>query len=273
MPAFTFSPGPVSFGSGRLSSDSIRQLFHTPGVQRHPLREMASYLDHMEVELHADLLENNSRMQAWQRILQSARPEFQLIVNVNDADFRLEQVDEAYRQLMKWKKANRLAAITVRFAADVRFGPLSRERVLQWRKAFRGLPLAMEVQHESWFLPEGIGLLIDHRIAFVNRVRGEAGQGYRLSRLLTTDIAVVRLSQQQLTEGMARELEPTIEKLRQFARRVYVTVALDSERDCAVGAIDWKSWWQQAHEEAVPMPAPTPLRQKMLFESPALLAG
>lgn len=152
----------------------------------------------------------------------------------------------------------RLGTLLMQFPSSFRFTTENKAFLIQLRRAFHQFPLAAELRHASWNVPEALGTLIDYHVGFVNldqpqQVRAtpptahlthrnayfklhgrRTGPGFdafddRAQRATGNDYLY---SVEELTEWKAR-----IERVARFAESVFVIFNNDEEGRAVVNAL------------------------------------
>jgi uncharacterized protein YecE (DUF72 family) len=139
---------------------------------RHPLEPLASLFDTVEITstFERPLRPEIARLYV---ALVSSNPRFSFTVLLGKRFTRERcldpaETDEFKAGLRPLYAAGRLGNLVATFPWAFRFTAENREFLIRLRRTFAPLPLAVEMQHESWLADEALGTLIDYRIGFVN---------------------------------------------------------------------------------------------------------
>lgn len=171
----------------------------------HPLPFLASWFDTVEIhsrhsgplrpevaQLWARLVERNPRFRFTARV--SRRFTHDQVVNPRE----IAAFADGLRPLLE---RNRFGCLLMQFPWTLRYGPESRELVIQLRRRLSGFSLAAEMRHESWMRPEALGLFIDYHVGFVNIDQPAMMRALPATAFLTTSIGCARLLGRRLDQA------------------------------------------------------------------------
>lgn len=174
-------------------------------------------------------------------------------------------------------EAERLDAILLQFPWSFRNDETSWEWMLDVREAFRGLPLVVEVRHESWVDPTFFEWLAAEGVGFVNIDQPQFSRSTSPSSRSTSRIGYVRVHgrnyQDWFRKGAGRdarydyrygpeELEAWAERAKEVARdeeveTVDVVFNNHYRAQAVVNALEFRSVLGDPHVEAPPTLAAT----------------
>jgi uncharacterized protein YecE (DUF72 family) len=170
-----YSTGVIRFGpAGWDYEDWAGVVYPRPRPRGfHPLAWLASYFDVVEVNSTFYRPQPAEVARAW---LDRAAPfpRFRFTAKVwrrlthERAAYGAAEVAEARAALDVLHGAGRLGAALLQFPWSFKRAPASEEWLRDLFRALEGLPLALEVRHESWNVPEVFAELAERGVGFVN---------------------------------------------------------------------------------------------------------
>jgi len=95
--------------------------------------------------------------------------------------------------LWPFHRARKLGCVLMQFPWTFRYTEENRAFFVALRRAFHEFPLVAEMRHASWLHEEALGMLMDHRVGFVNIDQAPYTKGMPPASLLTSGIGYVRL--------------------------------------------------------------------------------
>ncbi|MBV9771555.1 MAG: DUF72 domain-containing protein [Bryobacterales bacterium] len=95
--------------------------------------------------------------------------------------------------LWPFHRARKLGCVLMQFPWTFRYTEENRAFFIALRRAFHEFPLVAEMRHASWLHEEALGMLMDHRVGFVNIDQAPYTKGMPPASLLTSPIGYVRL--------------------------------------------------------------------------------
>ena len=95
--------------------------------------------------------------------------------------------------LWPFHRARKLGCVLMQFPWTFRYTEENRAFFVALRRAFHEFPLVAEMRHASWLHEEALGMLMDHRVGFVNIDQAPYTKGMPPASLLTSPIGYVRL--------------------------------------------------------------------------------
>ena len=107
--------------------------------------------------------------------------------------FTAEEVRLAREPLDALAGEGRLGAVLMQFPWSFKRDDASREWLADVTRAFRGLPLVLEVRHDSWNVPELYQALAEQGIGFVNVDQPLFRHSLRPSAVATSPVGYVRV--------------------------------------------------------------------------------
>lgn len=249
--------GPILTGPSGWAHAQWQGLFYpnTQSKNFHQLEFTSRYFDTVEVaasyfsplrpeisQLWARLVGGNSRFQfsvrTWRQLVQCQHLEAKDV-----AAFR-----EGIRPL---EEAGKLGAVLVQFPASFRYSPETRQRVIELRRALKGLPVVAEFRHVSWMEEDALALLIDYHLGIANLDQSLHARAMPPTAFLTSPVGYVRLcgrnpagsapgqpyrySMDELAEWTHR-----IRKVSRYARRTFVVMANDAGASSLVNGFQMK---------------------------------
>ena len=168
-------PGIIRIGPAGWSYPDWNGIVYPPGMprSRHPLSLLSEWFDTVEVNSSFYRLPDPNHAVAWMTQVKD-NPRFLFTVKLwqgftHEKDWPGDAAVRAYATgILPFLDAGRLGAVLVQFPWSFRRTPDARRRLAQIVAAFRELPLAVEVRHTSWDVPEFYASLTDQGIAFCN---------------------------------------------------------------------------------------------------------
>lgn len=130
----------------------------------HPLSFLARYVDCVEVNSSFYALPDPRHVETWGRLVEQ-RSSFRFTAKLWRALTHESEADvargcAAFRSAFAaLEHAGRLAAVLAQFPLSFHDQPANRARLQQLGQGLSGLPLAIEVRHETWFTPEALDFL------------------------------------------------------------------------------------------------------------------
>lgn len=234
---------------------------HMPGAM-HPLTFISEYFDAVEVNSTFYAPPNPRYCVSWLAKSQQ-NPRFKFTVKLWQrftherdtwpADADVQAVQDGVRPLVE---AERLGAILVQFPWSFRRTPANRQWLAQVLDAFADYPLALEIRHASWNVPEVYEGLAERQVAFCNIDQPLFRDSLAPSDHVTARVGYVRLHgrnhQDWFREDAGRderydylyspdELKPWIEKIeriRKQAGEVYVITNNHYRGQAVVNALE-----------------------------------
>lgn len=169
-------------------------------AKREPLRYYARYFDAVEVNASFYRIPARTSSERWARQTDDVGPRpflfaLKLPMPMSHDGLLVEAEVAAFKDcLAPLRERGRLAAVLAQFPQHFAWSPASRERLLRIREAFRDLPLAVEVRHQSWEQPEGGALLSELGASFANIDQPQGRNTLApAARVTTPELAYVRL--------------------------------------------------------------------------------
>ncbi len=171
----TGNSGIIRIGPAGWSYPDWNGIVYPRGMpkSRHPLSLLSEWFDTVEVNSSFYRLPDPNHAVAWINQT-SANPRFLFTVKLwqgftHEKEWPGDAAVRAYASgVLPFLDAGRLGAVLVQFPWSFRRTPETRKRLAQIVAAFRELPLAVEVRHRSWDVPEFYASLNDLGIAFCN---------------------------------------------------------------------------------------------------------
>lgn len=131
----------------------------------HPLALLARTFDCIEVNSTFYALPRAEHAQRWLELVRE-HPRFRFVAKLNrefthisnrDADERTDELERLARDFLAGleplRRAKRLAALLVQFPVGFLFGKSEVRRLGRLHALLPGVPLVLEVRHQSWFTP------------------------------------------------------------------------------------------------------------------------
>jgi uncharacterized protein YecE (DUF72 family) len=164
-----------------------------------PLAWLARYFDVVEVNSTFYRPALGSVARAWCRRV-DGNPDFRFTAKLwrrftheRDTAFTAEDVRLAREPLDVLAEEKRLGAVLMQFPWSFRRDEQSREWLADVTRALGGLPLVLEVRHESWNVPELYEGLLEQGVGFVNIDQPHFGHSIRPSSRATGPVGYVRI--------------------------------------------------------------------------------
>lgn len=144
----------------------------------HPLAHLARYFDCIEVDSTFYAYPRRENVQRWAELVRE-HPSFRFFAKLH-RDFTQAPEREpatweanarAYRDgLEPLRREKRLSGVLVEFPVSFLFGKVEVRRLGRIRELLDGLPLILEVRHESWFTPPALASIrgVGHSLAYVD---------------------------------------------------------------------------------------------------------
>ncbi len=165
----------------------------------HPLRFLADYINIVEVNSTFYRPANPALAVSWLRKVE-AYPDFLFSIKLlqlfshERRDFSQKDVDEFKAGIDLLRVRLRLAALLIQFPWSYIHSAENTAYLLRLFKAFGEYPIALEVRHGSWDVPEFFALLKEYRVAFCNIDQPVFANSIKPSAVSTNpDFAYVRL--------------------------------------------------------------------------------
>lgn len=229
----------------------------------HALEMIAEYFNTIEINtsFYRPLRPEVSRLWA---LKVSPNPSFVFTAKLNRRfthDRSLDPAEVAGFKEGLWplQRAGKLGCILMQFPWWFRFTAENREFFIQLRRAFHEFPLVAEMRHESWMRDEALGTFIDYRVGFCNIDQPAWVRAMPPTAFLTSPIGYVRLHGRnpenalgEFDKGASRrqqhdylyaleelaEWHTRIERIRQYASRVFVITNNDAGAKSVVNALE-----------------------------------
>lgn len=183
-----------------------------------------------------------------------------------------DEVETVRKGLAPLREADRLDALLLQFPWSFKRSGRSEEWLMDLRAAFHGLPLVVEVRHESWNDPAFFGWLAAEGVGFVNIDQPMFSRSIAPSARGTARIGYVRVHGRNYQDWFrkdagrdarydylysAEELEPWVERAKDVARdREVDTVAVvfnnHYKAQAVVNALAFRSLLGDPHVAAPP---------------------
>jgi uncharacterized protein YecE (DUF72 family) len=163
-----------------------------------PLGYLAQWFDTIEINSTFYRPQRAEVALGWCRRV-AARPAFRFTVKLwrrltheRDA-YGSDEVELARAPLEAIAAEGRLGAVLVQFPWSFRRDAAAREWLRDLFRALRGLPLVLEVRHESWNVPETYVELAERGVGFVNLDQPQFRRSLRPSAVVTAHVGYVRV--------------------------------------------------------------------------------
>jgi uncharacterized protein YecE (DUF72 family) len=164
-----------------------------------PLAYLARYVDTIEINSTFYRPPAERSAASWARRV-GDNPAFRFTAKLyrrftheRDEAWTPDEVDEVRRGLSPLMEAGRLGCVLVQFPWSFKRDAASREWLGDLVGAFREFPLAVEVRHSSWNVPEFYAALREHGVAAVNIDQPVFGHSIKPGTEVTSPIGYVRL--------------------------------------------------------------------------------
>jgi uncharacterized protein YecE (DUF72 family) len=118
---------------------------------------------------------------------------YQRFTHQRDTAWTTDEVDEVRRGFVPLMEAGRLGCVLVQFPWSFKRDAASREWLGDLVGAFGEFPLAVEVRHSSWNVPEFYASLREHGVAAVNIDQPVFGHSIKPGSAVTSPLGYVRL--------------------------------------------------------------------------------
>jgi uncharacterized protein YecE (DUF72 family) len=163
----------------------------------HPVEYLATYLDCLEINSSFYRPLEPQVTKLWIRKAES-NPNFLFSAKLHQGfthgrQLRASEVVDFKEGLWPLLRAGKLGALLMQFPWSFRFTTENRAFLVQLRRAFHEFPLAAEMRHASWMSEEGVGTLLDYKIAFCNIDQPEYARAMPPTSFLTAPFGYVRL--------------------------------------------------------------------------------
>lgn len=165
----------------------------------HPLVFLAAFINIVEINSTFYRPPSPFIAASWLRRIE-AFPDFLLAVKLHQAfthkgrEFTAADADVFKTGIAPLRTGGRLAAVLVQFPRSFANTPASLNHLGRLFELFAGYPLAVEVRHGSWDVPEFYGMLSENRAAFCNIDQPVFKNSIKPSAVATNpDFAYVRL--------------------------------------------------------------------------------
>jgi uncharacterized protein YecE (DUF72 family) len=164
-----------------------------------PLAYLARYFDTIEINSTFYRPPSERSAATWaRRVAQNPRFRFtaklyQRFTHQRDTAWTTDEVDEVRRGFVPLLEAGRLGCLLVQFPWSFKRDDASREWLGDLVGAFREFPLAVEVRHSSWNVPEFYASLRERAIGAVNIDQPVFGHSIGPGAEVTASVGYVRL--------------------------------------------------------------------------------
>jgi uncharacterized protein YecE (DUF72 family) len=150
-----------------------------------------------------------------------------------DEPFTADEVKEARAVPDRLAEEGKLGAVLLQFPWSFRRTEANEEWLRGVFGAFEGLPLVLEVRHETWDAPEVYGLLAEANVGFVNVDQPLFKRSIKPSAVVTAPVAYVRVHGRNFKDWFrkdagrdarydylytAEQLEPWAERIERLAQ-------------------------------------------------------
>lgn len=260
-------PGPILVGPSGWAHEQWQNIFYPNAKSKnfHQLEFTSRFFDTVEVaasyfsplrpeisQLWTKQVQGNPRFQfalrTWRQLVQSQRLEAKDV-----AAFR-----EGIRPI---EESGKLGAVLIQFPASFRFSAETRQRVIDLRRALKGLPLVAEFRHSSWMEDDALALLIDYHLGFANIDQSPNARAMPPTAFLTSPVGYVRFcgrnpagsapgaayrySLEELADWMHR-----IRKVNRYSKRTFIVMANDAGASSLVNGFQMKDLLGQGETRA-----------------------
>lgn len=144
----------------------------------HPLAHLARYFDCIEVDSTFYAYPRRETVERWAQLVRE-RASFRFFAQLHRDFTHAPESDRAqwdanaraFREgLEPLQREKRLAGVLVQFPVSFLFGNVEVRRLGRIRELLDGLPLILEVRHESWFTPPALASVrgVGHSLAYVD---------------------------------------------------------------------------------------------------------
>ena len=240
-----------------------------------PLPYLADYFDVLEINtsFYQPLRPEISKL--WVRQIAHS-PKFRFTAKLQREfthERRLEPdlVERFHEGLRPLAEAGRLACVLMQFPWSFKFTAENRKFFIELRRAFHAYPLVAEMRHDSWTCDEALGTFMDYHVGFANIDQPAGIHAMPPTQYLTSPIGYVRLHGRNpasrwndeartgaksvrgdylYTPGELAEWKQRIQRLRSFAREVYVIFNNDARAQSAVNALQMRGMMEPALPKA-----------------------
>jgi uncharacterized protein YecE (DUF72 family) len=132
---------------------------------------------------------------------------WQRFTHERDAAFTAEDVKAAREAFDALAEEGRLGAVLVQFPWSFKREEASREWLRDVARAFRGLPLVLEVRHSSWNVPELYQSLAEQGIGFVNIDQPLFKGSLQPSAIATASVGYIRVHGRNYRDWFRKEAD------------------------------------------------------------------
>jgi len=164
-----------------------------------PLAYLARYFDAIEINSTFYRPPSERSAASWaRRVLENPRFRFtaklfQRFTHQRDEAWTTDEVDEVRRGLLPLMEAGRLGCLLVQFPWSFKRDTASREWLGDLVGAFGEFPLAVEVRHSSWNVPDFYDGLRERGVGAVNIDQPVFGHSIKPGAQVTAPVGYVRL--------------------------------------------------------------------------------
>jgi uncharacterized protein YecE (DUF72 family) len=240
-----------------------------------PLTFLADYFDVVEVNasFYQPLRPEVSKL--WVRQV-AHRPRFRFTAKLqreftHERRLEPELVERFHEGMRPLAEAGRLGCLLMQFPWSFKFTAENRRFFIELRRAFHAYPLVAEMRHASWSCEEALGTFMDYHVGFAHIDQPAGMNAMPPTQYLTSPIGYVRLHGRNpasrwndeartgaaavkgdylYTTAELAEWKQRIQRLRSFAREVYVVFNNDARAQSAVNALQMRGMMEPALPKA-----------------------
>lgn len=267
----------IRVGTAGWSYPDWKGIVYPPNMPRslHPLEYLCRYFDTVEVNstFYREPVARN--VQAWVRSVE-ANTRFmftfklwQRFTHQRDAFPSEDEVSVYRRGVAPAFEAGKLGAVLVQFPWSFKRTPDNRQWLARVLDTFRDYPLALEIRHASWNVPEVYAGLAERKVAFCNIDQPLFPHSIHPSAEVTARVGYVRLHGRNAADWFREDAGRDerynylysrdelnqwlrmVERMRKLAEEIYVITNNHYEGQAVVNAFELK----QAIENQ-PQPVP-----------------
>jgi len=166
----------IRVGPAGWAYDDWKGIVYPPGMPKslHPLEFLSQYFDTVEVNSSFYRPPNATHAATWVRKV-AANTQFMFTFKLWERFTHQRESWATAQEIQQYSDgiapvvdAKKLGAVLVQFPWSFKRTPENRQWLARVLEAFAAYPLALEIRHESWNIPEVFEQLAQRRVAFCN---------------------------------------------------------------------------------------------------------
>ncbi len=260
------SSAQIRVGTAGWSYADWKGIVYPPDLPRrvHPLEYLSEFLDAVEVNSSFYRPPSARHVATWvEKVAANSRFMFtfklwERFTHQRDTFPSSGEILQYQRGIQPALEAEKLGAVLIQFPWSFRRTPENRQWLAQLLDAFGDYPLALEIRHASWNVPEVYAGLAERKVAFCNIDQPLFPSSIKPSAEVTARVGYVRLHGRNAADWFREEATRDerynylysrkelsqwlrmIERMRQLAEEIYVITNNHYEGQAVVNAFELK---------------------------------